>query len=72
VDHSALRLRVESRVSTMLRLVGRLGGAQLARSFALSAVLTSTHRVVRGVLGYYVYSGVLRHSLFSPLVASAT
>ena len=31
VDHSALRLRVESRVSTLLRLVGRLGGAQLAQ-----------------------------------------
>ena len=48
VDHSALRgLRVESRVSTLLRLVGRLGGAQLAQ--LRQCLLT----VVRGVLGYY-------------------
>ena len=47
VDHSALRLRVESRVSTLLRLVGRLGGAELAQ--LRQCLLT----VVRGVLGYY-------------------
>ena len=42
-----VRVRVESRVSTLLRLVGRLGGAQLAQ--LRQCLLT----VVRGVLGYY-------------------
>ena len=43
VDHSALRARVEARVSTLLRMVGRLGGAQLAQ--LRQCLLT----VVRGV-----------------------
>ena len=47
VDHSALRARIEARVCTLLRMVGRLGGAQLAQ--LRQCLLT----VVRGVLGYY-------------------
>ena len=47
VDHSALRARIEARVCTLLRMVGELGGAQLAQ--LRQCLLT----VVRGVLGYY-------------------